>query len=223
MENKKILVVAGLVGIVAGITYSINVKSNTVQQLQIDTVQKQDTAVAVKGKRALFIGDSHTANHDFGWQVQVSKQTGLIMTNTAVGGKMTSWMVSIAKQYVNRNYDYCFVYGGANDCYSSLPIEKVLNNLQTIANICADNKVKCYILTGFNPITCVKTNTGYPKHYDNLQKRMFTDLKNCTVIDCREVVTRNQCWDWLCHMNYDGHKAIGECVIKACKFKKISK
>jgi len=50
---------------------------------------------------------------------------------------------------------------------------------------------------------------------------MLTNLKNCQVIDCREAVVRRNCWDWLCHMNKDGHEAIANCVIKAANLKTI--
>ncbi len=50
---------------------------------QIDT----PTVVNVKDKTALYIGDSHTANHNAGWQVQLSKAVGFKMINASVGGK----------------------------------------------------------------------------------------------------------------------------------------
>lgn len=228
MADKKLQTILGVslsVGVLAGILYS-QTSTGTPKEpqiLNIDTVKVTDTAVNVKGKRVLFIGDSHTANSQFGWQIQTCKQTGMVLTNTAVGGKSTPWMVQIAKQYVNRNYDYCFVYGGANDCYNSAAINKTINNLQSIANLCKENNVQCYVLTGFNPLTCVKSNTQYPKIYDSLQRRMITDLKNCTVINCRKAVKITDCWDWLCHMNYNGHKAMADCVIETCKFKRVGK
>ena len=87
--------------------------------------------------------------------------------------------------------------------------------------MCVENNVKCYILTGFNPLTCVKTNSNYPKVYDSLQRAMFTSLKNCQVIDCREAVVRRNCGDWLCHMTKDGHESIANCVIKAANLKTV--
>lgn len=228
MVNKKIKSILGLslsIGVVAGIVYSHTTRPTrqSTEPHNVDTTTVTDTTVNVKGKRALFIGDSHTANSQFGWQTQTCKQTGMVLTNTAVGGKTTPWMVQIAKQYVHRNYEYCFVYGGANDCYNSAPISKTLSNLQTIANLCKENNIQCYILTGFNPLTCVKSKTQYPKMYDSLQRRMITDLKNCTVIDCRKAVKVTDCWDWVCHMNYNGHKAMADCVIETCKFKRLGK
>ena len=75
-----------------------------------DTLPKVvDTVVSVRGKKALFIGDSHTAA-DYGWQHQVCKKTGMSYLNTAVGGKQTGWMLEQAKQKVTEYFDYCFVF-----------------------------------------------------------------------------------------------------------------
>ena len=43
-----------------------------------DTIAKDTSPVviSVRGKKALFIGDSHTAA-DYGWQYQVCKKTGM--------------------------------------------------------------------------------------------------------------------------------------------------
>jgi len=83
---------------------------------QVDTIKqdtvKQDTVVSVKGKKALFIGDSHSAA-DYGWQHQLCKKTKMTYLNTAVGGKQTAWMVEQARAKVTEYFDYCFIYGGA--------------------------------------------------------------------------------------------------------------
>ena len=75
---------------------------------QVDTIKqdtiKQDTVVSVKGKKALFIGDSHSAA-DYGWQHQVCKKTGMTYLNTAVGGKQTAWMLQEAKLKVTEYFD----------------------------------------------------------------------------------------------------------------------
>ena len=92
-----------------------------------DTLPKVvDTVVSVRGKKALFIGDSHTAA-DYGWQHQVAKKTGMSYLNTAVGGKQTGWMLEQAKQKVTEYFDYCFIYGGANDMAGNRPPIKSVN------------------------------------------------------------------------------------------------
>jgi hypothetical protein len=96
----------------------------------ITPVPKQglDTIVDVNGKNALFIGDSHTANHNWGWQVIVCKKTGLRMNNTAVIGKHLPWMVNVAKTSVTSNFDYCFVAIGFLNIFNSAI--KLLGNLE---------------------------------------------------------------------------------------------
>lgn len=179
------------------------------------------TEINVNGKKVLYIGDSHTSNPVFGWQIQLAKQTGMLMHNTAVGGKMTPWMVNVAKAVIDTGFDYCFVYGGTNDCYSSRDPKETLRNLQLIADCCAIKNVKCYILTGADPLTTIRTTSNYPHLYDTLQKMMITDLKNCTVIDCRKAIIKENCQDWVCHMNYEGHLNLANYIINTCKFKRV--
>jgi hypothetical protein len=186
----------------------------------IKTVVDTPIVHNVKNKTVLFIGDSHTANKDFGWQQQLCKITGMKGRNVAVGGKMTPWMLSMAKQHLDSSYDYCFVYGGANDCYSLVSVEKTIVNIQAIADLCKAKGVKCVVLTGFDPLTCVRVNSNYPQLYAKLQRMMLTQLRDCEVVDCRKAVVRTNCWDNICHMNYDGHKNMANCIVDSCGFKR---
>jgi len=180
-----------------------------------------DTVNDIRGKRALFIGDSHTANHGYGWQVQLCQATGLIQNNIAVGGKTTSWMLQQAQMYVTSNYDYCFIYGGANDMYNSrISAAMAFNNIQYMVNICKYKGVKPIVLTGFDYAVCTRTsNKAYPGKGAELQRMLLGQLQGATVVDTR-VVYRSDCGDELCHMNYSGHKKMSEAVILACKFKR---
>jgi hypothetical protein len=180
-----------------------------------------DTVNDIRGKRALFIGDSHTANHGYGWQVQLCQATGLIQNNIAVGGKTTSWMLQQAQMYVTNNYDYCFIYGGANDMYNShISASMAFNNIQYMVNICKYKGVKPIVLTGFDYSVCTRTeNKAYPGKGAELQRMLLGQLQNATVVDTR-VVYRSDCGDALCHMNYSGHQKMAQAVIRACKFRK---
>lgn len=180
-----------------------------------------DTVNDIRGKRALFIGDSHTANHGYGWQVQLCQATGLIQNNISVGGKTTSWMLQQAQMYVTSNYDYCFIYGGANDMYNShISAATAFNNIQYMVNICKYKGVKPIVLTGFDYSVCTRTeNRMYPVKGAELQRMLLGQLQNATVVDTR-VVYRSDCGDALCHMNYSGHQKMAQAVIKACKFRK---
>jgi len=180
-----------------------------------------DTVNDIRGKRALFIGDSHTANHGYGWQVQLCQATGLIQNNISVGGKTTSWMLQQAQMYVTSNYDYCFIYGGANDMYNShISAGMAFNNIQYMVNICKYKGVKPIVLTGFDYSVCTRTeNKAYPGKGAELQRMLLGQLQNATVVDTR-VVYRSDCGDALCHMNYSGHQKMAQAVIRACKFRK---
>jgi len=195
-----------------------------VTPIAFDTVEANNQQVIVndvKGKKALFIGDSHTANHGYGWQVQLSQATGLIQNNIAVGGKTTSWMLTQAHLNVNPNYDYCFIYGGANDMYNShISAANAFNNIQAIVNICNSKGVKPIVLTGFDYSVCTRTeNKSYAGKGAELQRMLLGQIRNAKVVDTR-VVYRADCGDALCHMNYSGHRKMCEAVISACRFKK---
>jgi len=181
-----------------------------------------DTVVSVRGKKALFIGDSHTANHNYGWQIQVCQATGLVQNNISVGGKTTSWMLQQANMYLTPNYDYCFIYGGANDMYNShISAYSAYSNIQAIVNMCNYKGVKAVVLTGFDYSVCTRTgNTMYPVKGAELQRMLLTQLRGAQVVDTR-VVYRGDCGDGLCHMNYSGHRKTADAVILACKFKRF--
>jgi hypothetical protein len=129
-------------------------------------------------------------------------------------------MLEQAHLKLNNKIDYCFIYGGANDMYtSSITIEEAINNIKGIARICNGLGVKCIILTGFDPITCTRTpNKGYGYKYANFQRVLLnTNIEGAKVIDTR-VVVRTDCWDGLCHMNPNGHKKIAIKVISDLNF-----
>jgi hypothetical protein len=196
--------------------------------LVIDTISavkpKRDTVVSVRGKKALFIGDSHTA-YDYGWQYQVCKKTGMQMLNTAVGGKQTPWMLEIAKQNIHPGFDYCFIYGGANDMAGNRQPMKAVKNIQAIVDLCLKKQVKPIVITGFDPLTCVVVGNrtalkGYPQRYARFQQLLVDSIKGATVLKTH-CISRTDCGDYLCHMTASGHKKMGEKVISGLAFKKI--
>jgi hypothetical protein len=188
----------------------------SIKTINIDTVND------IRGKRALFIGDSHTANHNYGWQIQVCQATGLVQNNIAVGGKTTSWMLQQANMYLTPNYDYCFIYGGANDMYNShISAVSAFNNIQAIVNMCNYKGVKAVVLTGFDYSVCTRTdNRMYPVKGAELQRMLLSQLRGAQVVDTR-VVYRGDCGDALCHMSYSGHQKTAKAVISACRFKRF--
>lgn len=210
-------------GMIASSTATSTVTTNPPQKITQDTVIiPKDTLVSVKDKTALIIGDSHSANNTNGWQKVLCDKTGMKMINASVGGKTTYWMLDMALYKINDKIDYCFVYGGANDMYSSgiKPVH-ALRNIQGIVRMCNGRGVKCFVLTGFDPVKCTRTNNpNYPGRYAKLQQMMLDSIKDATVIDTR-VVNIKDCWDNLCHMAPSGHKKIAEKIIHDGKFRTI--
>lgn len=210
-------------GMIASSTATSTVTTNPPQKITQDTVIiPKDTLVSVKDKTALIIGDSHSANNTNGWQKVLCDKTGMKMINASVGGKTTYWMLDMALYKINDKIDYCFVYGGANDMYSSgiKPVH-ALRNIQGIVRMCNGRGVKCFVLTGFDPVKCTRTNNpNYPGRYAKLQQMMLDSIKDATVIDTR-VVNIKDCWDNLCHMAPSGHKKIAEKIIQDTKFRVI--
>ena len=182
------------------------------------------TLTSVRGKKALFIGDSHTAEA-YGWQYQVCKQTGMTYLNTAVGGQQTTWMVGIAKAKITGYFDYCFIYGGANDMAGNRPPMKSVKNIQAIVDICNKNQVTPIVITGFDPKTCInigsrKQYQGYPQRYSRFQQMLVDSIQRAIVIKTH-CISRTDCGDFLCHMTSSGHKKMASCVIENLKLKLI--
>jgi len=190
--------------------------------VKIDTVKikPQDTIVDVRGKYVLFIGDSHTSNPN-GWQSILSSKTKMRMNNVSVGGKTTGWMLERAKESVHSGLDYCFIYGGANDMFNSkITIESAVSNIQKIVNLCNSKGVRPIVITGFDPLICIRTpeNPNYRIKYSDFQLRLVDKIVGATVIRTN-VIDRKDCWDGLCHMAPSGHRKIANHIIEKMNFR----
>jgi hypothetical protein len=215
--------------LIAGFIITVMAWSKPTQPTKIDTtvLVYKDTApivYSVRGKKALFIGDSHTAA-DYGWQHQVCKKTGMSYLNTAVGGKQTGWMVEVASRSITEYFDYCFIYGGANDMAGNRPPIKSVKNIQVIVNRCLRFGVTPIVVTGFDPVTCINIAgrdiyKGYPQRYARFQQLLMDSIVGAQVVKTH-CISRTDCGDFLCHMTASGHKKMAEAVILACKFKRI--
>ena len=112
-KNTKLAVVAafslGLLGV--SLFASREKETPKIQSPKADTlviVKPADTVVSVRGKKVLFIGDSHTA-YSNGWQDRLCRRTGMTYLNTSVGGKTTTWMKGIASSSIHSGLNYCFI------------------------------------------------------------------------------------------------------------------
>ena len=187
-------------------------------------VKPADTVVSVKGKKVLFIGDSHTA-YSNGWQDRLCRRTGMTYLNTAVGGKQTQWMVGEARQKITSYFDYCFIYGGANDMAGNRSPMKSVKNVQIIVDLCIKAHVKPIVVTGFDPITCIDVRgrdvyRGYPQRYARFQQMLVDSIKGATVVKTH-YISRTDCGDFLCHMAASGHRKMADSIIRTMKFKII--
>ena len=188
---------------------------------QIPQPTPEDTLLSARGKTALFIGDSHTANFKNGWQRRLSDSVGFKLINAAVSGKTTYFMLDMAVYKLSDNVDWCFIYGGANDMYTqSITPNEAVDNIRAIARMCQKRAIRCVVLTGFDPVKCTRTdNPYYAKKYAAFQEILLTQgVEGATVVDTR-VVALKDCWDPLCHMAPSGHAKIARKVIQDLRLK----
>ena len=187
----------------------------------------QDTPENVKGKSVLFIGDSHTT-YAYGWQDRLCKRTGMSYNNTAVGGKTTGWMLGVLRTNISSRYDYCIIWGGANDMAGTTKPMDALKNVQTMVDICNSKGVKAIVMTGFDPRTCVDVSNQskawqpYPARYEVFQKMLQDSMKGAKVIKSHFISRKERdCGDFCCHMNASGHIKMADSMISRLRFKTI--
>jgi hypothetical protein len=180
----------------------------------------KDSTVDLINVPVLFIGDSHTSNHSWGWQVILKNKTKLKLHNTSIVGKHLPYMLSVAKKTITPYFKYCFVYGGVNDLYGKRDPYLVFKDVQKIVNICKQNNVQCVIITGVSPncIKPLKDGKLFFKNYSKYQQLLTDSIVGAKVISITTVNT-NDCYDWVCHMNQSGHKKIANTVIEKMNFK----
>ena len=234
MKNKNFKIAAAVVfslGLLGATLFGKKERETTkVKSLKIDTtivIEPVDTVVSVKGKKVLFIGDSHTS-YSHGWQDRLCRKTGMTYLNTSVGGKTTTWMKGIALNSVHSGLDYCFIWGGANDMAGTIKPALAVKNVQFIVDLCRAKGVKAIVLTGFNPKTCIDvTGRGqawqkYPGRYVVFQKMLQDSIVGAKVIKSHFISRADQdCGDFICHMSASGHRKMADSIIKVMKFKTI--
>lgn len=182
---------------------------------------KQNNSISLNNVPILFIGDSHTANHSWGWQILLKNKTKLELHNTSVVGRHVSTMLKTSKKTISPYFKYCFIYGGVNDIYSKRNPHLVYKDVQSIVNICNLNNVKPVIIIGLNVNECIKTTDKqeyFKKNYIKYQQLLKDSIVGAKIISINNI-NRNDCFDWICHMKYSGHKKLSDIVIKEMNFK----
>jgi len=132
-------------------------------------------------------------------------------------------MIEVAKLHINSGYDYCFIYGGANDMAGNRAPIKSVRNIQKIINMCLEKQVEPIVLTGFDPVTCVAVGNReaykmYPSRYAKFQQLLVDSITGAKVIKTH-CISRTDCGDFLCHMTASGHRKMADFIILACRFK----
>jgi hypothetical protein len=196
---------------------------NTRQKL--DFVSRLSGSIRVKGKKALFIGDSHTSAYGWGWQDMLCEATGMKLKNTAVSGKQTNWMASRLKYYADTTYSYCFIYGGGNDIAAGVEPAKVYSNISAMVSYCQELNITPVVITGSDPRVVMSPVSSHWKNYirneSKLQSLLVDSLQGVYVIDVRDIIEKKDCADFICHMKKSGHRKISDCIIKGMNFQEI--
>ena len=181
----------------------------------------QNNIIDLNNVPVLFIGDSHTANHSWGWQILLRNKTKLELHNTAVVGKQLPWMVSIGKKTITPYFKYCFIYGGVNDIHSKRNPYLVYKDVQHIVNICNSKNVIPVVILGLNVNECISVTKE--KEYFSINYKKYQQLLNDSIVGAKIInintINKNDCFDWICHMKYSGHKKLSDLVIKQMNFK----
>lgn len=205
--------------------FSAGVSSAPNFQPTLDLSIFANTEEDVSGKRALFVGDSHTSAYEWGWQDQVCNQTGMECVNTAAPGKKTSWMAWKLNSHADSSFSYCFIYGGGNDIAAGISNSKILSNFKAMVNHCQMLRIEPVIVTGVDPIKVISTESSFWKRYcqqkSQLQQMLLDSLPGVVVIDSRDSINKSDCADFLCHLKVSGQRKIADLVISEMWFKKI--
>lgn len=226
MINKIILTIAFVFLMAFGFQFSSTTPtkfkqtdtSPVVSAVSVDT--NKISMTDVRGKKILFIGDSHTALKG-GWQDQLCKLTGMVGTTASKVGATSGWLCRNYERLIDTNYKYCMIWAGANDAASATNLDTTIKNIQKLVNRCNKMGVRCIVLTGFNPDVVQITSYNqkqigfYPPKYHQLQNKMKTDIKKAIVLQNWYVDRKDgDCADYLCHMSVSGHTKMSRGIYK---------
>ena len=175
-------------------------------------------------RRVLYIGDSLTCATG-GWQDQVSKHFGYQSLNLSKGGVRTDYMRSTLNTCFKTDsaFTRVFIYGGCNDAFSMVDLQKSVDNIQVMVDSCNRRGIEPIVIVGFNPAQ-VTTRTVYDAattkrcvgRYIEFQKLMVkekTGLKNCKIIPMDTTMFYSDTWDGI-HFAPSGHKKFSNWVIE---------
>ena len=177
-----------------------------------------------KGKKILFVGDSHTAftkqpirinetqiNAE-GWQSYLARIYGFKEINISVGGQASTYLMGKFLTYLKNNPkpDVAFFYVGANDAFSGVANTKVIKNIQFMIDTCNKKGITPVVITGYNSRKIIVNNRRFKPFGTNTQKGlwnmgekryqqqlMFSQLTNAIVVPMWENVLPSDAADGL--------------------------
>ena len=141
------------------------------------------------GKKAIFVGDSHTAGFGWGWQDALAKKYGFtIQQNLSKGGYRTDQLLPILQDYLKtaKGAEILFIYAGANDNFSLVQNQKATENVQKMVdagrNAGIDN---IYVISGYRSskvIYDLKRYGDYIEKSDAYKEGLAKNIKNAVVV-----------------------------------------
>lgn len=141
------------------------------------------------GKKAVFIGDSHTAGFGWGWQDSLAKKYGFtIQKNLSKGGYRTDQLLPILQDYLKTapKADMLFIYAGANDNFSLVQNEKATQNIQKMVDSGRNAGIKnVYVISGYRSskvIYNLQRYGDYIQKSDAFKEGLKEKIKNAVVV-----------------------------------------
>ena len=148
--------------------------------------KSKGTKINPKGKRILFVGDSHTSLTSqplenikqfkgFGWQSYLAKKFNFQEINISEGGRASKYMMDKFNVYLrtHQNPDVCFIYLGANDAFSPVTNEQALKNIQSMVDTCNEKHIIPVVIVGYNSQKVIVNNPRLKPFGTNTQQGLW--------------------------------------------------
>lgn len=172
-----------------------------------------------KGKKAVFVGDSHTSLYGTGWQNTLGKLYGFEVDNISKVGTQTDWMYSQLKTYLSKNKpDMIFIYGGANDIWAGKSAKSVWDNTQKMVDIGIQNGIpskNIFVVSGYRTADVVKGSKydtkNFIKRMDATKEGLKSQVKRATIVPIWEDGTTKDTGDGL-HITKSAQDRFGKFV-----------
>lgn len=175
----------------------------------------------------LFVGDSITAGeYCYSYLIKgllPDKRVDVL----AKGGMRTQWMVdNLKKQLQGNRYDRVYIWGGVNDMFSSVSVEKAISNIQQMVDMVNAQGGDAFVITGYDartfmaddklkPTSHVPTKEGMialKNRYIEFQKQLRRSINHATVVPMFDI-SSSMGSDGI-HPNAAAHKIIAQTLLE---------